>query len=97
VRQFDFLAVDLGLSHRPPGSIYACDKDGENEMAYATGEVVANPDKNNADGHPFLVVFKHGDEVIGSWPVASKQEGEDQIRRTLRGLKDIAKKEGFIK
>ena len=37
-------------------------------MAYATGEVVANPDNDDADGRPFMVVFKHGDEVIGSWP-----------------------------
>jgi hypothetical protein len=66
-------------------------------MAYATGEVVENPNKANAGERPFMVVFKHGDEVIGSWPVASKKEGEDQIRKTLLGLKDIAKKEGFIK
>jgi hypothetical protein len=66
-------------------------------MAYASGEVVANPDTNDAGEHPFLVVFKHGDEVIGSWPVASKEEGEDQIKRTLLGLKEIAQREGFIK
>jgi len=66
-------------------------------MAYATGEVVANPNNEEADRHPFRVVFKHGDEVIGEWPVASMEEGEDQIKRTLLGLRDIAKKEGFIK
>ena len=66
-------------------------------MAYATGEVVVNPNNEEANQHPFMVVFKHGDEVIGAWPVASKEEGEDQIKRTLLGLKDIAKKEGFIK
>jgi hypothetical protein len=66
-------------------------------MAYATGEVVANPDKENAGERPFLVVFKHGDEVIGTWPVASEEEGEAQIKRALLSLKDIARKEGFIK
>jgi hypothetical protein len=65
-------------------------------MAYATGEVVANPDNDDADGRPFMVVFKHGDEVIGSWPVASEKEGEDQIKRMLRRLKEIAQKEGFV-
>ena len=40
-------------------------------MAYATGEVVENPDNDDAHGRLFMVVFKHGDEVIGSWPVAS--------------------------
>jgi hypothetical protein len=66
-------------------------------MAYATGEVVANPDNDDADGRPFMVVFKHGDEVIGSWPVASEKEGKDQIKRMLLRLKEIAQKEGFIK
>jgi hypothetical protein len=66
-------------------------------MAYATGEVVANSDKKDAGEHPFFVIFKHGDEVIGSWPVASQKEGEEQIKRTLLGLQEIAKKEGFIK
>lgn len=66
-------------------------------MAYAIGEVVANPDKNDAGERPFLVVFKHGDEVVGSWPVASREEGEEQIKTALLGLQEIAKKEGFIK
>jgi hypothetical protein len=66
-------------------------------MAYAIGEVVANTDKNDAGERPFLVVFKHGDEVVGSWPVASEEEGEEQIKRALLGLQEIAKKEGFIK
>ena len=89
-------AVD-GLSNPSLGSYMLGRKHGELTMAYATGEVVANLDTGDPADRPFMVVFKHGDEVIGTWPVASEEEGEAQIKRALLSLKDIARKEGFIK
>ena len=60
-------------------------------MAYVTGEVIPTP----AEGHPFKVVFKQGDDVLEEWPVASQEEGEAQIVETLHEIGRRAREEGY--
>ncbi len=53
-------------------------------MAFVSGEVVPT----SGQKQPFKVVFSQGNTVLSEWPVNSVQEGEAQIVKALRGLKD---------
>jgi hypothetical protein len=53
-------------------------------MAFVTGDVVATP----GEATPFKVVFKQGETVLIEWPVASQQEGEEQIVECIKSIAD---------
>jgi hypothetical protein len=53
-------------------------------MAFVTGDVVATP----GEEAPFKVVFKQGETVLIEWPVASQQEGEQQIVECIESIAD---------
>lgn len=61
-------------------------------MAPFTGEVEYTP------GGPtrFRVVFKMVNEVVSEQPVRTQEEGEELIIKTLQGLQDIAKRDGYV-
>ena len=54
-------------------------------MALFIYEVVPNP----SGLLPYKVVFKSHGVVLGEWPVSSIAEGEAQIARALRSIKDL--------
>jgi predicted RNA-binding protein with PIN domain len=51
-------------------------------MAYVTAEVI--PDQFGA--RHYMVILKHGEEIIGQWPVATKELGEKELLEALREL-----------
>jgi len=55
-------------------------------MAFVTADVVPNPGQDQE--HPFKVIFKQGEKVIVEWPVASKEEGEEEILEIIGELAD---------
>jgi hypothetical protein len=61
-------------------------------MAKITAEVIPDP----SGARHYVVIFKHENHIIGTYPVRTEEEGLAQIKEALLGLQEKAEEEGYL-